>query len=114
MEPTDAARRLVDLAADHQGEDILMLDLRGKATFADYFVICSGINERHLNALAEAMNEGLTRAGVPLLRIEGPADSGWVLLDFGDVIVHLFSAAVREQYSLEQLWRGATPVLRLQ
>ncbi len=114
MEADETARRIVDLAADHQGEDILLLDLRDKVDYTDYFVICSGINDRHLRALAEAIDEGMNHSEAKLLRTEGTPESGWVLMDFSDVIVHLFSEESRAQYSLEQLWRGATPVVRLQ
>ena len=91
-----------------------MLDLEGVASFADYFVICTCMNPRHLKALAEELDVSITRMGVTLRRWEGDAESGWILLDFGDVIVHLFTAEQRALYSLEQLWRGATPVLRIQ
>lgn len=91
-----------------------MLDLRGIFAFADFFVICTAMNPRHLQALVEALDTGMARQGVRLLHREGSNDSGWVLLDFGDVIVHLFGAADRERYSLERLWRTATPVLRVQ
>lgn len=92
----------------------MLLDLRGISTFADYFVICTAMNARHLQALAEELDNGMERQGVRMLRREGSADSGWVLLDFGDIIVHLFEAAAREHYGLERLWRTAAPVLRVQ
>ena len=90
-----------------------MLDIQRVASFADYFVICTGMNARHLQALAEEMDQSMSRQGGSLRRREGTAESGWVLLDFGDVIVHLFAAQQREQYALEQLWSQALPVVRV-
>ncbi|MCG3775118.1 MAG: Ribosomal silencing factor RsfS [Nitrospira sp.] len=90
-----------------------MLDLRGHVTFTDYFIICTGANERHLDALAEALDRDLGKVGVKLNHQEGEPASGWILQDFGDVIVHLFSIEARERYGLEQLWKSATPVVRL-
>ena len=91
-----------------------MLDIEQLSSFADYFVIGTCQNTRHLSILAEEVDTALGKAGVQLRRQEGTPDSGWVLQDYGDVIVHLFVEEVRREYSLEQLWRGATPVLRLQ
>jgi ribosome-associated protein len=91
-----------------------MLDLRPLNTLADYFVICSGDNERQLKAILEAIDE---RTGTDLgreARIEGTADTGWVLLDYGDVVVHIFSIALRDFYRIERLWSKAAPVVVVQ
>lgn len=77
-------------------------------------MICSGTSERHLAALSEEIREELTRRGERTLRVEGSPRSGWILLDYGSVIVHLFSRAERDYYRLERLWATATPVLRLE
>lgn len=103
----------MDIASEKQGSDIVMLDIRQLAPYADYFVILSAETARQLQALEEDMVLGLKRAGVPLHHREGNADSGWVLLDFGDVIVHLFRTDEREFYQLDQLWARAPQVVRV-
>ena len=111
----ELAKRIVDLASDKQASDILLLDIRGVSLIADYFVIATAGNERQANAILKDLIEKLVEefARKPL-HTEGKPDSGWVLLDFGDVIVHVFSPAQRSFYNLEQLWSAATPVVRLQ
>lgn len=113
-EAADLARRIVDVLADRQGEEIVLLDIRRVASFADYFVIATAINSRHMRALVETIGKELPREGDNRRRQEGEADSGWVLLDYGDVIVHLFSPEERAYYALEELWSAATPVVRIQ
>lgn len=101
-------------AADKQATDILMLDLRERSGFTDYFVVCCATSERQIKAILEEIDKTLTQSGARLLRREGAPESGWVLLDFGDVIVHVFSPELREYYQLEKLWAEATPVVRVQ
>lgn len=113
-EPAVIAHRAVDAAADKLATDILMLDLREKCSFADYFVVCSGSSERQLKAILEEIDEALTQVGTPLLRREGATESGWVLLDFGDVIVHIFTPELRDYYRIEKIWADGTPVVRVQ
>jgi len=92
-----------------------VLDLRKVSLLADYFVICSGNSERQITAILDDMVDGLRRSGQGRpLRREGSASSGWVVLDYGDVVVHVFAPAEREYYRLEELWAGATPVVRVQ
>jgi ribosome-associated protein len=91
-----------------------MLDLRRLNTFADYFVICSADSERQLRALTEAVDEGIKQASGRDARVEGTVITGWVLMDYGDVVIHLFSQAQREYYRLERLWSQATPVVVVQ
>ena len=104
---------VVDVASDNLAEDIVLLDLRGLAPFADYFVIMSAESSRQIEALEEDLTQTLKDAGVPRHRREGTAASGWVLLDFSDVIIHLFSPDEREFYDLERLWRRAPQVVRV-
>ncbi len=92
----------------------MLLDVRGSTTVADYFVICTADNERQLRAILKALDEELVRAGARDPHIEGSAETGWVLLDFKDVIVHLFSPEQREYYRLERLWRQAPPIVVVQ
>jgi len=107
------AHRLVDALEEHKGENIVLLDLHNLAPFADYFIICSGSNDRLLDALARtALDEG--RAAKIHGRVEGDARSGWILVDFGDVIVHLFTPELREYYRLEDLWAEGKALLHIQ
>jgi len=93
---------------------MVVLDMRELCSFADYFVICSGNSARQIEAIQREIDEALKREGVTRNRSEGDADSGWVLLDLGDVIVHIFSPAQRDYYRLGELWHKAKPVLRIQ
>jgi ribosome-associated protein len=112
-EPVDVGRKIVDLLADRQAEDVLLLDIRNVASFADYFVIATATNSRHMRALAEMLYKELPpKTGGK--RHEGDTDSGWILVDYGDVIVHLFSPELRKHYALEELWSEATQVVRMQ
>jgi len=113
-EATALARRTVELAEDKQASDIVMLDLRKLNTIADYFVICSGESDRQLKAILEAIDDGIGRELGRQARVEGTPDTGWVLLDYGDVVVHIFSVALRDYYRLERLWSKATPVVVVQ
>jgi len=115
IEPSELARRIVDLLSDRQAEDIVLLDIHEIASFTDYFVIASAQNSRHMNALINAFDKDLANEGVKSLRKEGEADSGWVLVDFGAVIVHIFTAEDRSFYNLEGLWgRAGVPAVRFQ
>ena len=91
-----------------------MLDLRNVTTIADYFVICTAESERQLRTVVSSIDEAMTKTGVRHPRIEGSFDSGWVLLDFSDVIVHVFAPEQREFYRLERLWKDAPPVVVVQ
>lgn len=90
------------------------MDISKVASFADYFVIASGQTVRQLEAMLESVDESLSPEGVRPQGHEGDAASGWVLLDYGDVIVHLFGQEERSYYDLEGLWHDATPVVRVQ
>jgi ribosome-associated protein len=105
----------VDLVSDKLASDIILLDIRGVSLIADYFVICTAGSERQTSAILKDLSDKLLEEfGRKPLHTEGKGDSGWVLLDYGDVIVHIFSPAQRRFYNLEQLWATATPVVRLQ
>lgn len=115
VEALQLARRVVDLASDKQASDIVLLDIRGVSLIADYFVICTVGSERQASAILNDLGDKtLEEFGRKPLHQEGAPDSGWVLLDYGDVIVHVFSSSQREFYNLEGLWATATPVVRLQ
>lgn len=103
----------VEVASDRQADGILMLDVRRLVDFADYFVILSAQSGRQLEGLQEDIVKALKDSGVTLHHKEGSAGSGWVLLDYSDVIIHLFGAEQREYYRLDQLWSGAARVVRV-
>lgn len=110
----EVARTIVDTLEEKKGEDILLLDIREVTVFADYFVICSGTSDRMLNALAETVKQKIKESHSLRARIEGSPRDGWLLVDFGDVVVHLFSPDRRGYYNLEGLWEQAKVLLRLQ
>lgn len=99
---------------DKKGEDILLLDIREIADFADYFVICTGTSDRMLNALADDLKVQMKSQDLVRPRMEGAPQDGWILVDFGDVIVHLFSPDRRDYYRLEDLWSAGKTLVRLQ
>lgn len=113
LESAEIAKKAVGAALDKQAADILMLDIRQVSYFADYFVICSAESDRQIGAICDEIKEVLGKEGITFHRREGGMDSGWVLLDFGQVIVHVFAPSQREYYELEQLWGKATPVVRI-
>ena len=94
---------------DDKAEDIVAIDLRGKSTIADYMVIATGRNSRQLAAMASHLDEKLTKAGVKRVAVEGQGQGDWVLLDGGDVVVHLFRPEVRTFYALEKMWGAEMP-----
>jgi ribosome-associated protein len=114
IESATLARRAVEIAEDKQASDITMLDLQKLNTIADYFVICSGESDRQLKAILNAIDEGIERELGRSARVEGTPETGWVLLDYGDVVVHIFSVALRDYYRIERLWSKATPVVVVQ
>lgn len=114
LESVQLAHRIVDVVSDKQGSDILLLDVRALTTIADYFVISTAGSDRQTKAMTDALFEALSKDGVSPLHSEGVGESGWVLVDYGDVIVHIFSAAERAYYSLEKLWNAAPIILRIQ
>lgn len=114
LDTAQLARVAVDSASDKKASDILLLDIRDITVIADYFVICSGNNTRQIQAIADAIDEELGKQGATLLHREGNAETGWILLDFGGIIAHIFGAKEREYYRLERLWSEAKTVVYLQ
>jgi ribosome-associated protein len=108
------ARRIAELLDDKKGVEIVALDVRGLANFADYFVFCSGRSDRQTKALHDAVREGMKDdPGLLPVHTEGERERRWILLDYGDVIAHVMIPEVREYYRLEQLWSDA-PQLELE
>jgi ribosome-associated protein len=118
IDPLDIAREIVRLASDRGAADILLMDIRKMSIIADYFVICSGDNERQIRAINRAITEGVDeRWGLDPLNRRPSAEqeqAGWVILDYGSVIVHIFSPQTRDFYRLERLWSEAATLLRMQ
>jgi len=112
--PLEIARRVVELAEDKKAAEILLLELIGLTTVADYFVICSGGSERQIDAVADGIIEGLRAEDVRPIGREGTPASHWILIDFGSVVVHVFTPPERDFYSLEKHWAAAKTILRVQ
>lgn len=110
----DSARLMVDAAADKKAQDIVLLDVKSFSSLADYFIVCSAQVERQIRSIAEGIEEALDAVDTPPYHREGTPSDGWVLLDYGDVIVHVMSNEQREYYRLEQLWEQAHVVVRIQ
>ena len=114
LEAIDIARKTVEVASSKQAANIVLLDTRGVCSFADYFVMCSGESERQIRAIYDEVEHMLKKEGVLPHHAEGTVDSGWLLLDFGNVIIHIFAPLQREYYQLDELWNQAIPVVRIQ
>jgi ribosome-associated protein len=119
LDTLDFAREIVNAVEDKKAEDILLLDLKSTAdtrdyNIADYFVLCTGNSDRQIKALAENVRQAMKdKFGKLPVSIEGEGASGWVLMDYGDVIVHIFGEAEREYYNLEGLWRNANVLVTI-
>ena len=114
LEAIEVAHKAVEAASEKQAIDIVLLDVRGLCSFADYFVICSGDSERQIKTIYDEVGHALKREGILPLHHEGTKDSGWLLIDFSGVIVHIFATLEREFYQLDELWDKATPLVRIQ
>ena len=97
-------------AGEKKAIDIVVLDLREIASFTDYFIVTSGANERQVQAISDAVYESLKKTGSAAARVEGHKTAEWILLDYGDFVVHVFEQKARSFYDLERLWRGAKRV----
>ncbi len=117
MRPLDSAelaRKAVDVASEKLASDIVLLDLRQVAAFTDYFVLMTAESRRQLGALRDDLADALEKEGVRLHHSEGNPDAGWVLLDFGDLVIHLFGPEERQFYGLDKLWAHAPELVRIQ
>ena len=106
------ARRAARAALDKHAVDLVVLDVQGISSVTDYFLVCSGRSTTHLETITQAIREELRAEDVRPAHAEGVAESGWVLLDYGDVLVHVFLADTRAYYALERLW-GDAPTLEM-
>lgn len=115
LQGLELANLLVDALLEKKGSDILLLDVRHQAIFADYFLLCNGDSEPQLRALAASLvGRAKETAAVRPRGTEGEPADGWILIDYGDVVVHLFAPVWRTYYDLESLWHEARVVMRMQ
>jgi ribosome-associated protein len=114
IETGTLARRMVELAEDKQASEIVLLDIRTQSTIADYFIICSADSDRQIKAIVDHMDVKVQQEFGLNPRIEGTADTGWIVLDYGDIVAHIFSPVQRDYYRLERLWSKVPPVVVVQ
>ncbi len=114
LEALELAHKAVEAASDKLATDVVMLDVRGICSFADYFVICSGESSRQVRTIYEEVEHIMKNEGVLPHHHEGKLDSGWLVIDYADVIVHIFNTTERDFYQLDELWSRATQVVRIQ
>jgi len=105
--PLDAIGRAISAAADKKARALVVLEVGPVLGITDHFLICSGGSERQMKTIAEEIEGKLRDDGLRPLRSEGGAEGGWILIDYGDFIVHVFSDEMREYYDLERLWKDA-------
>ena len=110
VETPESLRLALRAAFSKKAEHVIVLDLRTKSAFTDYFAICSGQNTRQVKAIADAVEDALRKAGVKPLHVEGHERAEWVLIDGYDFLFHVFTPDTREFYSLERLWGSTEPV----
>lgn len=104
MENRDVAIKAADVLNDKKGQNVIIIDVAEKSSFADYLVIATGGSERQVAALAREVEDKLAEEGFTVKNVEGKSPSGWILLDYGDVIINIFSAEQRERYNIEKIW----------
>ena len=104
-------RRALNAALEKKALDLTVLDLREIASFTDYFIIASGANERQVQAISDEVVDTLKKSGNPVIRVEGYKTAEWILLDYGDFVMHIFGDKARKFYDLERLWRESKRVL---
>jgi ribosome-associated protein len=105
MDKENQLSEAIEAALDKKAQDAVVLELSEICSFTDYFLICTGSSTRHNQTIAEHIEQTLKKAGVRALHIEGHTEGEWILLDYVDFVVHIFSARAREFYDLERLWR---------
>ena len=103
---TDQLTEAIEAALDKKAQDLTWLDLSGICSFTDHFLVCTGTSNRHNQTISDSIAERLKKDGAKPLHIEGYAEGEWILMDYVDFVVHIFSARAREFYELERLWRA--------
>ena len=110
MTPKEIAVLAAKALDSRKGQEITVIDVNAQTSLADYFVICTGTSNTQINALCDAVEASVNAGGEPTLHREGHRGGTWVLLDFGSVVVHVFSSEARAFYDLERLWQDGTPL----
>ncbi len=110
METFDLVKKAIQALDDKKAEDITVIDIREISTIADYFVIASGSNQNQLAAMQDSVDEAMYKEGIQARQIEGNRSSTWILMDYQDIIIHLFSKEDRLFYDLERIWRDGKVV----
>jgi ribosome-associated protein len=110
---TEITRSIVTALEDKKGENILLMDISEISSFADFFILCNGTSDRMLISLADGLMDMVKKEFHLHPRLEGKAAGGWMVLDIGDIVIHLFSPEQREYYNLEELWEKGKVLLRL-
>lgn len=108
LDSKDLAIQVARAALEKKAENIIILDVEKRLIITDYFIICSGLNVIQVQSISEFIQESLKKEGYRPVRVEGDGQSGWVLLDYLDVVVHVFSAEQRDYYQLERLWKDSS------
>jgi len=114
LDTLELARKMAIILEEKKGEDIILIDIRELADFADFFIICTGTSDRMLKSLADELSDRMRAQEKLRGRFEGDAVDGWILIDYGDVVVHLFSPDRRSYYRLEDLWSKGKTLLHMQ
>lgn len=114
LETLEVAKKVVDAALNRQASNIVLLDLKGVCSFTDYFVICNGESERQLRAICDEIDDTLAREHISPRIHHGNVTSGWLIMDLGDIVVHVLSPEQRDFYALEEMWSNGATVLTIQ
>ena len=113
LEANELAHAVVDIISGKKAANIVMLDMHDITYLADYYILCDGSSTRQIDAVTNTLLDDLKKAGSLRATVEGTSESGWVLVDFGSVIAHIFSPEKRAYYQLEELWKEAPIVVRM-
>jgi ribosome-associated protein len=114
LEPLDIARRAVELASDKQAEDIVLLDTRQATSYTDYVIVCSAESDRQLDAIFKEILDTMKKELSASFHTEGTSESGWILLDYLGVVIHIFSQELRDYYKLESIYDNSPRLLTIQ
>jgi ribosome-associated protein len=106
----ELTRLVIDALEDKKATDIRVIDISDVSVLADYFIIANGTNRNQIQAMSDEVEEKMGRAGYPVKQVEGYSNAAWILLDFGDIIVHLFDQKERLLYDLERIWRDGKQI----
>jgi len=103
----DLSKKIYNILDDRKAQDLIVLSVKGISTIADYFIIATGTSSTHINALSDHIEKELSNDSIYMKHKEGQPQGGWLLLDYRDVVVHIFNAQTREYYSIERIWSDA-------